>query len=256
MAQYMQRVTNKLLDMIELKVHDEKVDVELAAGDSMGIATTGVMVALTLPAIQAAREAARRNQSTNQLKQIALALHNYHDAHKTFPPRVSTDKDGKPLLSWRVAILPYLEEAALYKEFHLDEPWDSEHNKKLVARMPDIYRNASLPGTDSTVYLAVAGPGALFGEADAKDIRSVVDGTSNTIGIVEADPDRAVIWTRPDDLPYDADNPLAGLGKLRPAGFNAMFLDGHVRFISEGIDPELLKSLFTYAGREQVQLPH
>ena len=87
-------------------------------------ATTGVVVALLLPAVQAVREAARRNQSTNNMKQLGLSMHIYHDLKKRFPPAAISDKNGKPLLSWRVAILPYLDENELYKQFHLDEPWD------------------------------------------------------------------------------------------------------------------------------------
>ena len=81
----------------------------------------------------------RGGQCINNLKQIGLAMHNYHARHKTFPPAYTVDKDGKPLLSWRVLILPYLEQDALYKEFHLDEPWDSEHNRALIDRMPTTY---------------------------------------------------------------------------------------------------------------------
>ena len=85
----------------------------------------GILVALLLPAVQASREAARRAQCANNLKQIGLAFHNYHDAHKTFPPAYIPDKDGKPMHSWRVLILPYLEQQALYKRYNFDEPWDS-----------------------------------------------------------------------------------------------------------------------------------
>ena len=85
-------------------------------------------------------ENAARSQCINNLKQIGLAMHNYHAMHKTFPPAYTVDKAGKPLLSWRVLILPYLEQDALYKEFHLDEPWDSEHNRALIDRMPATYR--------------------------------------------------------------------------------------------------------------------
>ena len=83
-------------------------------------------------------DAARRAQSMNNLKQFALAMHNYHDTNGKFPAASSFDKDGKPLLSWRVHVLPYLEQAELYKQFHLDEPWDSEHNKKLIEKMPNV----------------------------------------------------------------------------------------------------------------------
>jgi hypothetical protein len=80
-----------------------------------------------------------RKKSENNLKQLALAMHNYHDVNGRFPPAASRGADDKPLLSWRVMILPYLEQEALYKEFNMDEPWDSEQNKKLLAKMPDIY---------------------------------------------------------------------------------------------------------------------
>ncbi len=92
-------------------------------------AVGGILVALLLPAIQAAREAARRNQAVNSMKQIMLSMHNYADSHKVLPPHANYSGDGKPLLSWRVHILPYLEENELYHQFHLDEPWDSPHNR-------------------------------------------------------------------------------------------------------------------------------
>src|SRR5437588_6801844 len=97
------------------------------------------MVALLLPAVQAAREAARRAQCTNNLKQIGLAMHNYHSSNNCFPPAFTTDRDGKPLLSWRVLLLPYLECSSLYANFHLDEPWDSPHNRPLVNQMPSVF---------------------------------------------------------------------------------------------------------------------
>jgi len=100
-----------------------------------------IAVALLLPAVQAARESARRMQGSNNLKQQLLAMHNFHDTHNGFPAAYSTNKDGKPLLSWRVHILPYIEQQPLYNEFKLDEPWDSEHNKKLIAKMPQVFRS-------------------------------------------------------------------------------------------------------------------
>ncbi len=104
-----------------------------------GVGGVAFGTALLLPAVQAAREAARRAQCVNNLKQIGLALHNYHDTTNGFPAAAITSKDGKPLLSWRVAILPYIEQQELYNQFHLNEPWDSPHNKTLIARMPVAY---------------------------------------------------------------------------------------------------------------------
>lgn len=254
MASYMRRIVNKLLDSIDVKLEADKVNVTLVKGTS-SLATAGVMVALLLPATQAAREAARRNSSTNQMKQIGLALVNHHDTYKRFPGRAILSKDGKPLLSWRVRILPFLEEMALYKEFHLDEPWDSEHNRKLVERMPAVYANPSVPSTSTTVYQGVVGEGTFFGTTEGRSIRSIIDGTSKTIMVVEVDPDRAVVWTKPDDWNYDPQAPLAGLGKIRPGGFQALFADAHVAFIALTVDPSVWGALLTVAGREPVDLP-
>jgi type II secretory pathway pseudopilin PulG len=216
------------------------------------VAVIGILVALLLPAVQAAREAARRSQSTNNLKQMMLALMNYHDVKGAFPAHASYSDDGKPLLSWRVHILPYIEEGALYEQFKLDEPWDSEHNRALVAQMPAAYQNPNVvtePG--KTNYLAVVGNECAFnGTKDGMKLQDITDGTSKTIAIVEADADQAVEWTKPDDWEYAAENPKAGLGKLRPGGWNAALCDGSVHFISENIDPEMLKALFTRAGGE------
>src|SRR5438477_2970944 len=103
------------------------------------IAIIAVLIALLLPAVQSAREAARRAQCVHNLKQIGLAMHNYRSANDAFPMPAITDKNGKPLLSWRVAILPFIEQGELYNKFHTDEPWDSPHNKALLKEMPPTY---------------------------------------------------------------------------------------------------------------------
>jgi hypothetical protein len=253
-GKYLQRIVKRMLDSIEIKTQDNTVRIAVLK-DSPYLVTTGILVALTLPAVQAAREAARRNASTNQLKQIGVALHNHANARREFPARAVLDKEGKPLLSWRVAILPYLGEAALYKEFHLDEPWDSPHNRKLIERMPDAYANPNLDAPGTTNYLAVAGPGTVFETTRPLRFQDIKDGLARTILIVEAEPGRAVPWTRPADLEFDATRPLAGLENVRPGGFSALFADGSVRFLASGIDPKMLRALFTYAGREDVALP-
>ncbi len=125
--------------------------------------SNGILVALLLPAVQAAREAARRAQCTNNMKQIMLAMHNYHSANNSLP-RDITDKNGKPLLSWRVAILPYIEQNELYQKFKQDEPWDSPHNKELLKEMPIPFKCPSLGKTVpfTTTYCGFMGPGAIF----------------------------------------------------------------------------------------------
>jgi hypothetical protein len=206
------------------------------------------------PALIGARQAAGRNESANHLKEIMLALHVHHDSKGSFPAHASYSADGKPLMSWRVHILPFLEQQALYDQFHLDEPWDSEHNRTLIAQMPGVYRcpDAALePG--KTNYLAVVGEQcALNGTKDGLRLHDITDGTSKTIAIVEADVDQAVEWTKPDDWEFAAENPTAGLGKLRGGVWNAAYCDGSVRPISNNIDVETIKALFTRAGGEVI----
>jgi len=220
-------------------------------------AGAGFALGLLLPAVQSAREAARRAQSQNNLHRIALAMLNYLSVKGSFPARANFDAQGKPLLSWRVHILPYIEQEALYKQFHLDEPWDSEHNHRLIAMMPSFYRNPSSrsarPGMAS--YLAVCGKGLMFDGTAGRKPAEVTDGLSNTIVVVEADDDRAVEWTKPEDWEFDATRPLAGLGHAHPAGFGAAFGDGSVRFLSSSIDATLFHALLTIAGGEAVQAP-
>ena len=221
----------------------------------VGPAGAGVAVGLLLPAVQQAREAARRTQGKNNLKQVGLAMHNYHDAKKKFPAAASVDKKEKKLLSWRVHILPYLGEAALWKQFHLDEPWDSEHNKELIKQIPPVYvspSHADLAGEGKTVYLVPTGKGTSFDGNEGLGMREFTDGTSNTIMAVEASREAAVIWTKPDDLEVDFKNPIKGLKGAREGGFHALLCDGSVRFISENIDINILKALFTRNGGEVI----
>ena len=215
--------------------------------------TSGVLVALLLPAVQASREAARRNQCTNNIKQIMLAMHNYHAANNAFP-RDYTDKDGKPLLSWRVAILPYIEENELYMKFKLDEPWDSPNNKELLKEMPRSFVCPSRgnPEPFTTTYRGLVGTRAMFETGQDIGIASVLDGTSNTIAVVEAS--EAVPWTKPADLPFDeqAKPSLYGAGSSHPGGFNCGFADGSVRFIKNSINAIVFKALITRNGGEVI----
>lgn len=212
-----------------------------------------IAVGLLLPAVQSARSAARRAQSMNNKKQMVLAMHNYLSAHGAFPAQASYDKNGKPLLSWRVHMLPYMEQQELYEKFHLDEPWDSPHNKQLIKEMPLIYQSPAVAyiGDGKTVYLGVAGEGMAFSNTGRK-INDYTDGTSNTILTVEANDDQAVIWTKPQDWDFDANDPLKGLGRTQPGGIVASMADGSVHVISPAIDPNVWKSLLTIGGGEIV----
>lgn len=197
--------------------------------------------------IPANAEAARLG-SQNNMKQLTLAVHDYASANEDrLPPAFIADKDGKALLSWRVVLLPYLGESKLYKEFKLEQPWDSEHNEKLLPRMPKVY---ALPGVTTkephvTFYRVFFGPGTLFSKPDgqcAYTIGEIPDGTSNTIFAVEAD--ERVPWTKPDELSYD---PLMiirlpKLGKLVPDQFLVVMMDGSVRWVSKKVSEKTLRS--------------
>jgi prepilin-type processing-associated H-X9-DG protein len=196
---------------------------------------------------------ARRQQAQNNLKQIALAMHNFESANGSFPASATYDKDGKALLSWRVHLLPYVEQDALYREFKLDEPWDSDHNKKLIAKMPRVYQipdaKASMPG--GTFYQVFTGKGTVFEGKRGRSILGITDGTSNTLMVVEAAKD--VPWTKPDDLPFDPEAKMPPkLGGHFEGGFNAAFCDGSVRFLKSTIALEVLKAIITQNGGEVI----
>jgi RNA polymerase sigma factor (sigma-70 family) len=188
------------------------------------------------------REAANRAMSQNNLKQIALAFHNYHDTYQGFPAGAIYSKNGKPLLSWRVAILPFLEQDAMYKQFKLDEPWDSEHNKKLIAMMPRTYE---LPGKKAekgqTFYRVFTGKDTMFPGTKGLSLAKVTDGTSNTLLAVEAA--ESAVWTKPEELAYADNAALPKLGGYFTGGFNVAFCDGSVRFVSQGVDEKVLRLL-------------
>jgi hypothetical protein len=203
-------------------------------------------------------ETERRTRVGGQMRRLLKALLDYHDKTGTFPAPSSRDKDGKPLLSWRVHLLPYLGEAALYKEFKLDEPWDSPHNKKLISRMPAVYRPAISKRTPEThtTFLAPLGEATMFPPGGGRlRISDVIDGIEQTIMLVDVRSNEAIVWTRPVDLPYDAKNPLAGLSPRHGGQIMVGMVDGTVHFLSQTIDKETMAALFTRNGREAVTLP-
>lgn len=251
--QYAERVTRRMFEMFRPQRTGRMLRIAQEGSGTTQTATIGILVALLLPAVQSAREAARRTQSSNNLKQIGLAMHNHHDAYRRLPARASFGPDGTPLLSWRVHLLPFLEQDALYKQFKLDEPWDSQHNRQLINRMPAVYRNPSSPPSQSHAsYLLPTGPGALFEANQGVSFAKVTDGTSNTIMVLEVDESAAVEWTKPADFQYSPDNPLKDLGKAHPGGFQVGLADGSVRFIAANIDPETFLRLLQMADGKPV----
>jgi hypothetical protein len=186
-----------------------------------------------------------RTLSANNLKYIGLAIHGYHDANKRLPSALTggaSDPAGKPLLSWRVALLPFLDEDALYKQFDLDQPWDHPTNKKLIAKMPKTFvvPNITAPA-GMTHYRAFSGPDMPFEPGKRLTLIGVSDGTSNVIAVVEAK--EPTIWTKPDDLEYTAKGPLPKFG-VSSQGFNAMFLDAAVRFLPLPMPDDVIRPFF------------
>jgi hypothetical protein len=191
--------------------------------------------------------------STNNLKEIALAFLICSDTNHKYMPTDITSKDGKALLSWRVAILPYIENVKLYKQFKMDEPWDSENNKKLIEKMPSIYAPVRVMAKKGeTFYQVFTGKNTLF--VDPKNPprypASITDGTSNTALVFEAG--TPVIWSKPADLAYDEKKPLPKLGGLFDGEFHVALCDGSVMRLKKEPDEEQLRNFITPSGAEIV----
>ena len=150
-----------------------------------------------------------------------------------------------------MALLPYVEQGELYKQYRFDEPWDSRSNRKVLEKMPDVYRVPGAGGDPThSSYFVLTGPDTVFADTKGTQIGQVIDGTSNTIMDVEAK--RAIPWTKPEDIPYEAAKPLSELGGYFPGGFDVGFGDGSVRFIKSSINEAVLRALITKAGGEVI----
>jgi hypothetical protein len=198
-----------------------------------------------------------QQEGHSNLKQLAMAMHTYNGDLNHLPPQAIMSKDGKPLLSWRVAILPYLEEDALFKQFKLDEPWDSAHNKALLDKMPKVFQTyGTNPGPGMTFYQVfvskpAAKPRAMFtfdGRSMTINQISTMDGTANTLMIAEAA--TPVPWTSPQDMEYDPNGPLPALGAFSKTKFMAVFGDGVPRVLRKDAPEKLLRQVITVDGGE------
>ena len=203
------------------------------------------------------REPAPRAQCVNNLKQIQLGLVNYESRYGVFPPRVQQDRQGSPLLSWRVLILSCIDpQIDLFWQFHLDEPWDSPHNRTLTAPIPSGY---VCPGQaewsrNQTIYQVLDSPGSFLDASRPTRLSQISDGTATTIAVVEGP--TPVPWTSPQDVSFRSDEPFRPWEATHPGGFNASFVDGSVRFLRSTINPSVLKALATRAGGESIDPEH
>ncbi len=190
----------------------------------------------------------------NNVKQVGLAMYNYLEAHGRLPAPAIQGPDGKPLLSWRVAILPYLDQNELYRSFKLDEPWDSPHNKPLLERMPYLYASAPQPPSQAqgslTPFRVFIGQGTPFEGGRGPRLEDISDGLDQTILVVEAN--ESVPWTKPDELPYAPDKPLPALG----GNFVVLLANGRVLSIPAKFDAALLRRAITCNDKQPVDLDH
>ena len=241
-----------------------------------GIAITGLVCAglglayggySAVATVRGSMEASGRVEAVANLKRIGEAFYLYHDDHRSFPRQAIDSAGGKPLLSWRVAILPYLgadndevaKNRALFKRFKLDEPWDGPNNVQLLAEMPRRYVH---PGWQSaersegkTHFQALLGPKSILGGAEPASLGEITlaDGASNTIVAIEAgDP---VPWTKPEDVTVAPQVPLPFVKRQHRDRFYALFADAHVGSIPTAIDPRIVHALATWNGGEDVRLP-
>ncbi|QEH31681.1 hypothetical protein OJF2_01460 [Aquisphaera giovannonii] len=225
----------------------------------LGVIVLGIM--LLSPAYRSAREAARRAACVNNLKQIALAMHNYAEEHGAFPPACTLDANGRRLHSWRVLLLPYLELEAFYKTIDLSKPWDDPANAKAAERMPSVYncsasakpnhtaepfeRFGNRPD-NTTTYLANAAEGGLLRRGKPRRPEDVIDGLMETLMVIEADDREAVPWMAPIDADATLILGLSPDSKLaHPGGMNAAFCDGSVRFLKATLAASTRRAMIT-----------
>lgn len=206
-------------------------------------------------------------RSRKNLQQIGLAFHNYHEVHGKLPGFANVNSDGKPLLSWRVHLLPYMgaDAKVLHGEFRLQEPWDSEHNRKLIGKMPIVY---AVPlktplAAGQTCYLVPRSKLTLFppnqdGGNWQVEFSEIYQGLPNIILAVEADRTAATPWTKPSDLEFDRNKPLAQLGNIRDNGFLASWASGQISLVPNNVavgraDPkEFLRGFFERVGNRGI----
>ncbi len=227
---------------------------------SLLILVFGVLFALpmiTLPRIFVRNFS--QSVASQQLSEIVIAMHNYHKDLGQLPPVANLSKEGKPLLSWRVHLLPYLGEERLYKQFHLDEPWDSPHNLALLPQMPGMYQLPKYarqfpPGY--TCYQLFVGEGAFMeiGKKRTLGMLTIADGTDTLLGAIAED---AVPWTKPADILFSADQTL-GVGKVYEVDqygrYYLVTVSGMSISLRSRENVHRLKPYITWNGNEKVNI--
>jgi hypothetical protein len=225
-----------------------------------GLLFLGMLAALLIPAWGNMRLTSRRQASMNNMKMIGIALHNYHDVYGEFPPQYVVDSAGKPLYSWRVLLLPYLEQDAIYRAWDKSKAWDSPENSQLSGIVLPVFRMPDEAGMNNdTSYLAISGANSMFDGGKSARIQQATDGLSNTIIVVESK-GSGVKWAEPRDLDL---NQVMGVNSGLPGQINggatkgaqALFGDGSVQFVPASTPPATLKSLGDPRDGAAVVLP-
>lgn len=195
------------------------------------------------------RDAEIKAKDVDNLKKLGRAMYAYEKKWKAFPSAAICDAVGKPLLSWRVAILPYIEQEELYKKFKLDEPWNSKHNRKLIPLMPELYKCPISPRTKAgeTHYRVFFGNGAAFVLNRPVRLRDFEDRVSTILIVETAD---SVLWTKAEEILYDQNRPLPRFLSVPGGGFHAVFADGSPHRISPTVDETMLRRLIMRAEAE------
>jgi prepilin-type processing-associated H-X9-DG protein len=239
-----------------------------AASAACAMIAIGIWFGLMSPRFGGAREAARRSQCRNNLKQIGLALHNWHDQHERFPDAVIADSEQPPL-SWRVALLPFLEESSLYEQYDRAKPWNDDANLEAArTRVTAYVCPTNRHQQDSrqryyAAYVLVTGPESVFPNGQGRSFAEITDGSSSTLLAAEAC-GLNVVWTQPEDadtarqpigvnlLGSEPAHSPGTLSSYHTGGAHMLLADGSVRFVSERIDRQVLKALTTATGGEPV----
>jgi prepilin-type processing-associated H-X9-DG protein len=210
---------------------------------------------LSLSPVSTICERSPKDQCASNLRQIRLALESYHQQYGALPPAYIADASGRPMHSWRVLILPFMEQSDLYDQYDFAEPWDGPHNIQLLGKMPGLFRCPSrIPAPKGmTSYVAITGPGTMFPGKGMVKFADVIDGASRTLMVVET-ANADIPWTAPEDLDIRPmsfrinDTKQRGISSRHRGGANIVYGDGHAYLLKDGLNPRLLRSLITIAG--------
>lgn len=216
------------------------------------VGSIALLMAFLLPATRSARPAARRAQCVYNLKQIALALHNYEQAYGALPPAYTVDSEGRPLHSWRTLILPYLEQEALFETIDLAKPWNDPVNAKALKTVVPVFCCPETRGPqNSTTYLAIVGPNSCLTPTESRRLAEITDGQASTLMVIEAGEENAVPWMAPTDADESLVLSLGPTTKLHHVGgTNAAFADNHVMFLKAATPASARRAWMSISGKD------